>query len=344
MTDAGSSLPAQRSTRGVQNAIPTGSSATIIVPGGRTHAGTETPAGDGGNPDVVRADASTGAGVATAEVTKSCLEIVDKCRAGTLDEASAFLELAITIPNAGEHDAAYTSAFRTYCEIIESFNRFRDRARSQTLGGDGATGGGDEEDAGRRTNADVAEEDFGRATKQPHLDILDPDEDNGPRKRIDVGLLPWLARGNEGRSRVDPSSRKTQSLLQNFAIDLRFTKDSILNSIDCPQFPESEWTNLISGRSVNLDHVLSGLFSVSQETRKTERVGDMEIGRLLQPKLSNSIGSGSRHGNLQSRQPSSSSSIARKKSGATESTSGSSSLPQAQKTTTELSHLTKPSE
>ena len=44
-----------------------------------------------------------------------------------------------------------------------------------------------------------------------------------------------------------------------------------------PQFPDSEWTNLIAGRSIDLDHILAGLYSVSHNERWTEWFGEIEL-------------------------------------------------------------------
>jgi hypothetical protein len=78
-------------------------------------------------------------------------------------------------------------------------------------------------------------------------------------------------------STLSPSLQRSLSLLENFARDIKFTLSTIVNSPSCPQFPLSEWTNLVSGRTVDLDHVLSGLFSLTGDTKRTQRIGDIEI-------------------------------------------------------------------
>jgi hypothetical protein len=51
----------------------------------------------------------------------------------------------------------------------------------------------------------------------------------------------------------------------------------LLNSDGCPEFPESEWTNILSGRVVNLDVVFGGRFTTSNDNRRTEVLGEIEI-------------------------------------------------------------------
>lgn len=55
--------------------------------------------------------------------------------------------------------------------------------------------------------------------------------------------------------------------------DPKRAKRSILTSARCPEFPDAEWTNLIHGRPVNLDAVLSGLFSTTTDDERIESLG-----------------------------------------------------------------------
>ena len=51
----------------------------------------------------------------------------------------------------------------------------------------------------------------------------------------------------------------------------------MLNSVQVPQFPDSEWTNLIAGWAVDLDHVLSGTHTIAHEQHITEQVGGIQV-------------------------------------------------------------------
>jgi len=59
--------------------------------------------------------------------------------------------------------------------------------------------------------------------------------------------------------------------------DPKCVKLSLLLSPRCLPFPDSQWTQLLAGHSVDLDHVFSGLYSVSHDSRQTEKLGDMEL-------------------------------------------------------------------
>jgi len=60
-------------------------------------------------------------------------------------------------------------------------------------------------------------------------------------------------------------------------IDPKGTKCSLVNSPTCPEFPDSEWTNILAGRAINLDAVLSGYYSTSNNDERVEEIGDLEI-------------------------------------------------------------------
>ena len=82
--------------------------------------------------------------------------------------------------------------------------------------------------------------------------------------------------------RIDPPSlsqslSQTQAILKNFSRDPKLAKSSLLNSSRLPQFPDSEWANLITGQAVDLDHVLAGQYSVAHDERRTERIGELEV-------------------------------------------------------------------
>jgi len=60
-------------------------------------------------------------------------------------------------------------------------------------------------------------------------------------------------------------------------INLKGMKCSLVNSLTCPEFPDSEWTNILAGRAINLDAVLSGYYSTSNNDEQVEEIGDLEI-------------------------------------------------------------------
>jgi len=208
------------------------------------------------------------------QVSKKCIEIAQEFRIGRRTKVSALLEIQKTIPRESDSDEHFHVAFGSYSKMLDGFQRYRESAadRSRQSGFD----------PGREGTLDPPEP--GDAHKEPvgapkrSRSVQSEDESDHPSKRkVDLSKLPWVEADSQGSSTVSESLRLTQSALQNFARDLKYTKSSVINSFKCPQFPDSEWTNLLAGRSIDLDHVLSGLFSVSQDDKKTEHIGELEI-------------------------------------------------------------------
>ena len=112
-------------------------------------------------------------------------------------------------------------------------------------------------------------------------------EDDGPnneheppvvkRVRTDEPEFPWSVSDFIHSAVLSPSLDRSLKLLQLYSVDPKKAKRSLANSPTCPEFPDSEWTNILAGRAVNLDHVLSGYYSVSNNDERTESIGDVEI-------------------------------------------------------------------
>jgi len=73
-----------------------------------------------------------------------------------------------------------------------------------------------------------------------------------------------------------PSLQETRALLQNFSRDTKRARSSFLNcDRPIPQFPQTEWLNLLSGNSVDLNHVFSNIYTVSHNSNKLSSLGSI---------------------------------------------------------------------
>ncbi|TFY74939.1 hypothetical protein EWM64_g9073, partial [Hericium alpestre] len=66
-------------------------------------------------------------------------------------------------------------------------------------------------------------------------------------------------------------------LLLLFAEEPKRWKTFFTNEPNCPQFPDTEWTNVLLGKPVNLDLVLASMFNVSLESKLKERLGRVSL-------------------------------------------------------------------
>jgi hypothetical protein len=206
----------------------------------------------------------------SSDVSQRCTKIVEEFRLGNKDKLSAILDVQASIPHQSLDDSTLRSAMRTYLNMLESFETYRDRS------GHHPNYDRDVSEAGGMGHRDEQQAVPVEPTKRPHS-AASSDEEHPSKRKVDVSVFPWTSSGIRLSGANELSLRTTRAALENFARDLKFSKSSVVNSIGCPQFPDSEWTNLLSGRAVELDHVLSGLFTVTQDDKRTERVGDLEI-------------------------------------------------------------------
>ena len=66
-------------------------------------------------------------------------------------------------------------------------------------------------------------------------------------------------------------------LLKLYVQDPKVMKSSILTSPHVPQFPHSEWASILTGTMVNLDHVLSGMHTVSNDNREIKVIRGIQL-------------------------------------------------------------------
>ncbi len=66
----------------------------------------------------------------------------------------------------------------------------------------------------------------------------------------------WTSASRAIEKGLRPELQETLRLLRIYAVDIEFAKSDLLNSAGVPEFPEAEWTNVLLGRAVDLEHVL----------------------------------------------------------------------------------------
>jgi hypothetical protein len=99
----------------------------------------------------------------------------------------------------------------------------------------------------------------------------------GKKQKQDDSEFPWVVREELTDRRLNGSLESTLKLLRVFAKDLKFAKLSVINSVHAPPFPNSEWSNILMGSMVDLDHVISGSFAITNDNREIEQLGGMEL-------------------------------------------------------------------
>ena len=204
------------------------------------------------------------------DIAEKCVEITERYRAGTITKVHAILELQGSIPHDSEN--TYLETLGAYIRILDNFERIRERTTPRRTAGvdieneepDSRTQDGEEGEVATGQNKRARSQSFGT-------------DDGSAKRKIDATAFAWVICDGIDPPSLSPSLTQTQSILENFSRDPKFAKTSLLNSPRLPQFPDSEWSNLIAGRAINLDHVLAGQYSVAHDERRTECVGEIEF-------------------------------------------------------------------
>ncbi|KAL1749928.1 hypothetical protein FB107DRAFT_224717, partial [Schizophyllum commune] len=95
--------------------------------------------------------------------------------------------------------------------------------------------------------------------------------------RVNIAAFPWSERQRRNPQPIRESVRKTLDILENISREFGVAKATLFNDPLCPSFPDSEWENILSGRAVNLDNVLTFEYSLSMESKTFGKVGDFEV-------------------------------------------------------------------
>ena len=194
-------------------------------------------------------------------VLAACDAVVNEFRAQKCSKPNALRSLQNILTKAIPNDEkSLDEAFGRYITIIENHEGLLSRAEKR------GHRGPSNEFAGQRAAFFDDEE--------PMNECEPP---AAKRARTDESEFPWSVSGLIHSTVLSPSLDRSLKLLQLYAVDPKKAKRSLTNSPTCPEFPDSEWTNILAGRAVNLDHVLSGYYSVSNNDERTESIGDVEI-------------------------------------------------------------------
>ncbi|KAG9218369.1 hypothetical protein CCMSSC00406_0007260 [Pleurotus cornucopiae] len=110
-----------------------------------------------------------------------------------------------------------------------------------------------------------------RSTEKDDDDIASPPT----KKPIDESLFPFA--NSAGAPGLHPDLVETLLHKENYLRDLSLAKQRVLARPDCPDFPRSLWKPLLGGEFIDLDKILSGIYSLSGERKEVQKFGDFEV-------------------------------------------------------------------
>jgi hypothetical protein len=193
------------------------------------------------------------------DVLVDCNALVEEYRKGKVSKATVYVEIQSKLANVLGNDRARSdAAFESFIATIESHDSEVEMAARRAAAGNS-----------RHLSASPAGSD---------IDGQQSDEEpTSKRTKVNESAYAWVSGRKNKRITLSASLSKTLKLIDTYTADPKAAKRSLVNEPDCPEFPDSEWKNIISGRAVNLDAVLSGQLSTTNDEVKIEKFGDFEV-------------------------------------------------------------------
>ena len=193
------------------------------------------------------------------DVLVECNTLVKRYRKGEISKATVYVEIQSKLVKALGDDRDRTdAAFGSFIATIKSHDSDLDMAAKR---------------AGKTSTRECSSSPAVSDADEQRSD----DEPISKKAKFNESEYAWITEKKEGHISLSQNLTKTLKLLDIYTVDPKTAKRSLTNQHDCPEFPDSEWKNIISGRAVNLDAVLSGQLSTTNEDLKIEKFGDIEV-------------------------------------------------------------------
>jgi putative sterol carrier protein len=235
-----------------------GTSAQGAVPGSQSDDATQPTIPDNLSEGSAGAPPPPNQGV-YQDVLVQCNALVERYRKGEVSKATVYVDIQSKLIKAFGNDRDRSdAAFGSFIATIESHDS-------------------EVEMAARRAAAAGTRQ---RSSSPPVSDADEQQSDGEPvskKPKLDESEYAWMAERKGRPISLSKNLTKTLKLLDVYTVDPKAAKRSLTNQPDCPEFPDSEWKNVISGRAVNLDAVLSGQLSTTNDELKVEKFGDIEV-------------------------------------------------------------------
>src|SRR5271168_177115 len=217
------------------------------------------PSGPDEQSDFITGSASSSNAGLYQNILIECNALVEEYRKGEIPKSTVYVEIQSKLAKAlGDDRARSDAAFGSFIATIESHD-------SELM------------QAAKRGTAYEGRE---RSTSPDFSDDVGQHSDGEPvskKAKVDESTFAWVASKKDKHTVLSDNLVKTLKLIDAYTVDPKATKRSLTNQSDCHEFPDSEWKNVVSGRAVSLDAVLSGQLSTTNDDLKVEKFGDLEI-------------------------------------------------------------------
>lgn len=233
------------------------------------------------------------------KVVEACEGYVEQFRRGEKAKVdvvkSIYGEIFVQSPDTGDElqEFARNASFNSFLEKIDEISRTRSGAatRGKRVETNDAVA---EQDVRTLDNNEVSEllNDIARGrgrsvspvvethlkrSRSPSTDV--EKEGKSSKKPFIEAILPFIA-NRQSRITVThlrPELQETLRCKKIYARDVAASKQTLICEPDCPQLPDTVWSDILMSKFVDLDRIFSALHSIDGDSSETYKVGDLEL-------------------------------------------------------------------
>jgi hypothetical protein len=197
-----------------------------------------------------------------------CFTWVNKFKSGASKKGETCFEIQSILSTSGEKSEVIKAAVESFINILDQHKFSTSSASKRGKGGERAI---------RESSVAVSDSSQLGNERKSRSSSIESIDTPAKKKKIEESDLPWIIRNKLFGSELRPELRTTLGLLQAWLANPKQVRASIVNTPGYPAFPDSEWLNLIQGKTINLDNVFSGFYSTSTDNQRTESIGEVEF-------------------------------------------------------------------
>src|ERR1700678_222952 len=185
-------------------------------------------------------------------VLVDCNALVEEYRKGEMSKPTVYSKIRAKLASSLEEDTdRIDSAFGSFIATVKSHDSETAMAARRGMR------------AGVRHRA-----------QSPFSNVSEPLSDEEPvakKSKVDKSAFTWTGPESQTDTKLSDNLVRTLKLLGVYTVDPKTTFRSLTNSPSCLEFPDSEWKNVIGGKAISLDTVLSGQLSTTNDELKIEK-------------------------------------------------------------------------
>ncbi|TFY52990.1 hypothetical protein EVJ58_g9701 [Rhodofomes roseus] len=206
--------------------------------------------------------------------SRACLDLVEEYRNGTISRARATMSIGQALIGALSAEAGEESvdkALESYLQMLAEVDQEGETGRPGSQAGE--TRDQPEQPRERTRGGSV---DFGHGSVRQPTPVAEPNAEP-ERERADPSKYAWASSGATRALFLSDNLRATVELLQQYTVNVKRAKRDLLLTIGAPEFPSAEWDNILRGLPVDLDRVLSGMYSTTDNDKEVAQLGPYKV-------------------------------------------------------------------